>query len=140
MGLPALMMGFNEWGSLSNFAAVTPAGWAFIVWSCFCGACISYTAFRAQRRISATSFLVVINMNKFVVVAYGIVFLGESYQPLAGVGTALALLGGAYYSWDRSNLKNRAKPPAIVEAEATEENEPFISKEPVAEAEPVKSK
>ena len=28
------------------------------------GACISYTAFRAQRRMSATSFLVVVNLNK----------------------------------------------------------------------------
>uniref|UniRef100_A0A7S3Z3Q2 Sugar phosphate transporter domain-containing protein n=1 Tax=Lotharella globosa TaxID=91324 RepID=A0A7S3Z3Q2_9EUKA len=137
--MPLLMLGFDEWKSLSNFTAVTPAGWGFIIWSCLCGACISYTAFRAQRRISATSFLVVVNMNKFVVVAYGIVFLGESYQPIAAVGTALALLGGAYYSWDRSNLKNRSKPPVVAEAEATEETAPFISKDPIARAEPIKA-
>merc|ERR1712023_62883 len=109
LAMPLMMLAFNEWGSLGNFADVTPAGWGFIIWSCLCGACISYTAFRAQRRISATSFLVVVNMNKFVVVAYGIIALGESYKPLAGVGCALALLGGAYYSWDRSQLKKRTK-------------------------------
>merc|ERR1712023_408979 len=129
LAMPLMMLAFNEWGSLGNFADVTPAGWGFIIWSCLCGACISYTAFRAQRRISATSFLVVVNMNKFVVVAYGIIALGESYKPLAGVGTALALLGGAYYSWDRSQLKNRAKATAAVEAGKDEETESLIQKE-----------
>ncbi|GAB5371580.1 hypothetical protein AAMO2058_001592400 [Amorphochlora amoebiformis] len=98
--------GVNEWKHISNFINISAGGYAFIVWSCLCVACISYLAFRTQRRISATSFLVIVNMNKFVVIAYGIVFLGEVYQPLAGVGTALALLGGCYYSWDRKNLKH----------------------------------
>lgn len=111
LSMPLMMLAFNEWTKLSNVTKVSAAGWGFIVWSCLCGACISYTAFRAQRRISATSFLVVVNMNKFVVVAYGIIALGESYKPLAGVGCALALLGGAYYSWDRSQLKKRPAAP-----------------------------
>jgi len=137
LAMPLLMMlGKNEWNSLGNFSEVTPAGWGFIVWSCLCGACISYTAFRAQRRISATSFLVVVNMNKFVVVAYGIIVLGEAYNPVAGVGTALALLGGAYYSWDRSQLKNRAKATAAVEAGKDEETENLIQKQ---EATPAKA-
>merc|ERR1711988_1576615 len=107
LAMPLMMTLFKEWGKISDIAKVTPAGWGFIVWSCLCGACISYTAFRAQRRISATSFLVVVNMNKFVVVGYGILVLHEAYKPLAAVGRSLALLGGAYYSWDRSQLKKR---------------------------------
>merc|ERR550514_1688694 len=96
-----------------------------IMWSSLCGACISYTAFRAQRRISATSFLVVVNMNKFVVVGYGILVLGEAYKPLAAIGCALALLGGAYYSWDRSELKKRTKAvaaSAAAEGDCAEES------------------
>merc|ERR1711988_948945 len=136
LAMPLMMTLFKEWGKISNIAKVTPAGWGFIVWSCLCGACISYTAFRAQRRISATSFLVVVNMNKFVVVAYGIIVLGEAYNPLAAVGCALALLGGAYYSWDRSQLKNRAKATAAVEAGKDEETENLIQKQ---EATPAKA-
>jgi len=127
IAMPAMMALFKEWGDLDNFKDVTPAGWGFIVWSCLCGACISYTAFRAQRRISATSFLVIVNMNKFVVVAYGILVLGESYKPLAGVGTALALLGGAYYSWDRSQLKKRVKKAQA--EQVTEEEESLLNKD-----------
>eukprot|EP00467_Chlorarachnion_reptans_P025748 CAMPEP_0114495910 /NCGR_PEP_ID=MMETSP0109-20121206/5481_1 /TAXON_ID=29199 /ORGANISM="Chlorarachnion reptans, Strain CCCM449" /LENGTH=444 /DNA_ID=CAMNT_0001673133 /DNA_START=69 /DNA_END=1403 /DNA_ORIENTATION=- len=125
LAMPLMMLAFNEWPMVDAITHVSVGGWAFIVWSCMCGACISYTAFRAQRRISATSFLVVVNMNKFVVVAYGIIALGEAYRPLAGVGCALALLGGAYYSWDRSQLKKRAKikaEPKVVEEDPEKEN------------------
>eukprot|EP00954_Amorphochlora_amoebiformis_P011841 925031-Amorphochlora_amoeboformis.AAC.1 len=130
LAMPLMMFFFGEWKNLDNFSNVTPAGWGFIAWSCLCGACISYTAFRAQRRISATSFLVIVNMNKFVVVAYGIIVLGESYQPLAGVGTALALLGGAYYSWDRSQLKKKKQVTPKTEAQqaAEDETETLIKK------------
>mmetsp|Transcript_9110 Transcript_9110/g.14759 ORF Transcript_9110/g.14759 Transcript_9110/m.14759 type:complete len:89 (+) Transcript_9110:1383-1649(+) len=48
-------------------------------------------------------------MNKFVVVAFGIFVLKETYVPLAAAGCALTLLGGAYYSWDRSQLKKQRK-------------------------------
>eukprot|EP00466_Bigelowiella_natans_P017757 jgi/Bigna1/90072/estExt_fgenesh1_pg.C_610102 len=107
--MPLMMLVFNEWGKTDHVADVKPIGWVFITWSFFCGCCISYTAFRAQRRISATSFLVVVNMNKFVVVAFGIFVLKETYVPLAAAGCALTLLGGAYYSWDRSQLKKQRK-------------------------------
>ena len=120
LAMPLLMFVFNEWSNVDNFVKVTGPGWGFIIWSCLCGACISYTAFRAQRRISATSFLVVVNMNKFVVVGYGILVLGEAYKPLAAIGCALALLGGAYYSWDRSELKKRTK--AVAASAAAEDN------------------
>merc|ERR1712070_331023 len=118
LAMPLLMFVFNEWSNVDNFVKVTGPGWGFIIWSCLCGACISYTAFRAQRRISATSFLVVVNMNKFVVV-------GEAYKPLAAIGCALALLGGAYYSWDRSELKKRTKAvaaSAAAEGDGAEES------------------
>ena len=108
LAMPLMMLAFSEWRQApARTMAVSSVGWGFVAWSCACGAFISYTAFRAQRRISATSFLVVVNMNKFVVVGYGILALGERYAPLAAVGCAMALCGGAYYSWDRSQLKRR---------------------------------
>eukprot|EP00466_Bigelowiella_natans_P014544 jgi/Bigna1/67315/fgenesh1_pg.3_\ len=89
----------------SGISAIDTIGWAFIAASCLCGVMISYTSFRVQRLISATSFLVCINMNKFVVIAYGILILHEAYKPLSAIGCAITLLGGAYYSWDRINLE-----------------------------------
>lgn len=69
-------------------------------------------------------------MNKFVVVGYGILVLKEAYKPLAAIGCALALCGGAYYSWDRSQLKKR-KP---AEKSADGERETLINKDPNPEA------
>ena len=65
--------------------------------SCACGLAIGWTALRAQLHLSATSMLVVTNLNKVVVVAAGVVFFGETHTPSASLGMFVALAGGAAY-------------------------------------------
>eukprot|EP00466_Bigelowiella_natans_P017089 jgi/Bigna1/51383/estExt_Genewise1.C_1880008 len=109
LAMPVMMVVFGEFkmNITGTFTSMTPSGWAFVLWSCLCGLSISYVGFRAQRRISATSFLIIVNLNKILVVAFGIIVLGEVYNPFAAVGAFLALLGGAIYTWDRKTVKNR---------------------------------
>eukprot|EP00472_Partenskyella_glossopodia_P014589 CAMPEP_0197521126 /NCGR_PEP_ID=MMETSP1318-20131121/6399_1 /TAXON_ID=552666 /ORGANISM="Partenskyella glossopodia, Strain RCC365" /LENGTH=215 /DNA_ID=CAMNT_0043072965 /DNA_START=753 /DNA_END=1400 /DNA_ORIENTATION=- len=101
--MPIFMFFAGEWDKAPKaFEGLSESGWIYVAFSCMCGAMISYTSFRVQRRISATSFLVCINMNKFLVIAFGILVLHEVYKAGAALGCAIALFGGAYYSWDRT--------------------------------------
>uniref|UniRef100_A0A7S4DW12 Sugar phosphate transporter domain-containing protein n=1 Tax=Lotharella globosa TaxID=91324 RepID=A0A7S4DW12_9EUKA len=130
LAMPMLMGIFHEWGSVQAITNVTPVGWTFILWSCLCGASISYVGFRAQRRISATSFLIVANLNKLLVVAFGIIVLGEVYKPLAAIGAFVSLLGGAIYTWDRKmNAKKVQQEQQAPAKKLTEEEEPLIDEE-----------
>jgi len=76
----------------------------YIALSCICAPCIGYMAIRAQRRISATSFLVITNLDKIIVVTFGILVLGEQYPPGSVVGAFIAVFGGLYYTWARHTL------------------------------------
>jgi len=105
VGSLLLSVGFGELRHLKDHGPdITSAGYVFIALSCLCAPCIGYMAIRAQRRISATSFLVITNLDKIIVVTFGIVVLAESYEPMACVGAFLALFGGAYYTWERKRL------------------------------------
>mmetsp|Transcript_1064 Transcript_1064/g.1507 ORF Transcript_1064/g.1507 Transcript_1064/m.1507 type:complete len:349 (+) Transcript_1064:1-1047(+) len=123
--MPIMMVAFGEFDMniAGTFASVAPSGWAFVFWSCLCGLSISYVGFRAQRRISATSFLIIVNLNKILVVAFGIVVLGEVYNPLAAIGAFLALLGGGIYTWDRKTVKVRTAARAIETTKKVEDDE-----------------
>ena len=53
--------------------------------------------------------LVVTNLNKFVVIGFGILFLGESDSWQAIVGCITALGGGVWYAHERSALNRKQK-------------------------------
>ena len=126
----------NEWARLPEAAKKLGAGeWALIVASCTVGLGISWAginvqrcgprnsgAIRAQfgailerplpplcRYISATTMLVLTNLNKFVVIGFGIVFLGESDSWQAILGCITALGGGVWYAQERAALNRKKK-------------------------------
>ena len=55
-----------------------------------------------SRYVSATTFMVLSNVNKFVVVGFGIVVLREASSWQAVVGVSMALLGGVWYARARA--------------------------------------
>jgi len=91
--------------------------------SCVCGVAIGYTAINAQQYVTATTMLVVTNMNKIVVVIYGMVRLNEPTDAMAIGGVCIALSGGIWYAMVRTKLANQAK-KAKEETKAA----PFIAK------------
>lgn len=54
---------------------------ALLFGSCVNGLAISYAGIRLQHKVAATSFMVVTNVSKFVVIFFGILALGESVRP-----------------------------------------------------------
>ena len=127
----------NEWARLPEAAKKLGAGeWALIVASCTVGLGISWAGINVQRYtsatrlgkgasytratprslprlplyryISATTMLVLTNLNKFIVIGFGIVFLGESDSWQAILGCITALGGGVWYAQERAAL-NRKK-------------------------------
>lgn len=82
----------------------------FIGMSCVIGLAISYTSIWAQSLISATSFLVMINANKFVII--GIEAFGmhsKTLTPLQIVGASLTILGGVLYGKSRQAIEEEAE-------------------------------
>lgn len=113
----------------------------WIVCSCVVGVGISFTGILVQSIISATSFLVMINANKFVIILLEVCYLHDSKMltPLQIVGAFIAVLGSVVYGWAKGEAEKQAardKAAAIrdVETAREEEKEPMIHKDKRAAA------
>eukprot|EP00472_Partenskyella_glossopodia_P006074 CAMPEP_0197517866 /NCGR_PEP_ID=MMETSP1318-20131121/2956_1 /TAXON_ID=552666 /ORGANISM="Partenskyella glossopodia, Strain RCC365" /LENGTH=441 /DNA_ID=CAMNT_0043067775 /DNA_START=303 /DNA_END=1628 /DNA_ORIENTATION=- len=111
---------FGEFEKLDTYGALGGSSWAWVIASMFCAANISYSMIRAQRRVSATTLMIVSSIDKIIVVAFGYLVLHETYEPLAALGALLSLLGGAYYSWDRVNTADKLYAMLAEDEEACE--------------------
>jgi len=85
-------------GFASAFAAMDIRGGIAVAWSCIVGVGISYTGIWAQSLISATSFLVLSNANKFVIIFLEVLAM---YKPPLGrlqvFGALLTIVAAATY-------------------------------------------
>jgi len=100
------------------------AGWATVLGSCVVGCGISYTGIVAQSLISATSFLVLVNANKFLIIfieAY--IMRTKSLGPLQLLGAAVTIAGGILYG------KAREAVEATTKEERAAEKQPILSGE-----------
>lgn len=82
----------------------------YIAMTCVIGLTISYTSIWAQSLISATSFLVMINANKFVIIgieAYGM--HSKALTHLQVCGASLTILGGVLYGKSRQAIENEVE-------------------------------
>merc|ERR1711988_1994774 len=80
--------------------------------SCLVGVGIGWSAINAQQYVTATTMMVITNVNKFVVIFVGIAFMGEAKSPAAIIGCFVALGGGIFYARCRSALAARLKKEA----------------------------
>jgi len=82
----------------------------YICMTCIIGLTISYTSIWAQSLISATSFLVMINANKFLII--GIEAFGMHSKALNHIqifGASLTILGGVLYGRSRQAIELEAE-------------------------------
>lgn len=81
----------KEYEELPNVLSMLDVkGYIFIVISCFVGMGISYTGIYAQSMITATSFLVLVNANKFFIIILEACFLKR--DPLGPIQIAAAII------------------------------------------------
>ena len=97
----ALLYYFGEHHRWAQLRTASPADAAMLLASCITAVGISYAGINAQGYVSATTFMVLSNLNKFVVVAFGMLVLREASSWQAVVGVNLALLGGVWYARER---------------------------------------
>ena len=85
------------------------ADYLMLFLSGICGVAIGWTAINAQKYVTATTMLLITNLNKIVVVTVGVVFMGDPHSPAAIIGMVLALGGSGAYGAARNNIANKQK-------------------------------
>merc|ERR1719221_134492 len=113
----------NEFAEIPEaFAHLSGSGWVWLVLSCLVGVAISYTGIWAQSMISATSFLVLVNANKFVIIFIEAFCLKtKSLAPIQIVGACVTIIGGVLYGKAREQIEAEGKAKQA-------EREPLVSK------------
>jgi drug/metabolite transporter (DMT)-like permease len=102
----------SDWDSLlhTDEGAVRPMyQYVLLVISCIAGVAIGYAGINAQRHLTATSFLVVGNVNKFVVIFVGMAFMSDASSWQAVLGCVVAISGGVLYALARNRLADKVK-------------------------------
>jgi hypothetical protein len=95
---------------VAKLEAVDANGWACIAVTCALGFMISTTGFGLQKLVSATSFLVINNLAKFLNIGLGMMFLSDKIVGLLdGGGCLLALAAGFRYSQCMMQLNDAKK-------------------------------
>lgn len=105
-----------RWGEV--FGALSSQGWTTIALSCVNGLAISYAGLRVQQLVTATTFMVLTNVNKILVIMFGVLVLNDAVTPLAALGVVVAMVGGLWYAQERKRLSEAPRPrPAEVQDE-----------------------
>lgn len=109
----SLLLVFPEYQSWTQVLRKSDYTYLLLFLSCITGLGIGWTAINAQHYVSATTMLVLTNLNKVIVIVYGMLILGESSTPQAIGGCAIVLTGGLLYAHDRKRLETNAKSALI---------------------------
>jgi len=97
-----LLFWFGEHDKWYRFRSLNRTGMTLLVASCVNAVAISWAGINAQGYVTATTFMVLTNLNKFVVIGFGMAFLNEARTWQAYVGCVIALSGGLWYARIRS--------------------------------------
>ena len=93
----------------ARWPQAAPLDYFLLFLSGICGVAIGWTAINAQQYITATTMLLITNLNKIVVVTIGMLFMGDPHGPVAILGMLMALGGGVWYALARKNVAERQK-------------------------------
>ena len=81
-----------------------PWDWALLGASCVNAVAISWAGINAQAYVTATTFMVLTNVNKVLVVTFGVLVLGDPISATSGFGVCIAIGGGLWYAQERKRL------------------------------------
>jgi len=124
-GMIPLLVAANLVGEFKKvpdvFASLTLLGWTWVIASCIVGCGISYTGIWAQSLISATSFLVLVNGNKFFIILLEAFVMHDGTMNLTQlIGACVTVGGGIVYAFARQAVETEAAALASVKAKADE--------------------
>lgn len=137
LGLAPILMAAWWKGELAQVSAAAAGlshlGVCWVVASCVVGVGISYCGIWAQSLITATSFLVLVNANKFAIIFLEVLFMRTKVlHPVQMVGAFITILAGVAYGRAREQIE---------EEQAKEDLKGKAGEEPAdAEAQPLLAK
>lgn len=89
--------------------------WVYILGSCTVGVGIGYCGIWAQSLISATSFLVLVNLNKFAIIFIeGVLLQTKELSMMQAVGAILALSAGVFYGKAKDLKQNEVNMQTVL--------------------------
>lgn len=93
-------------GRLLDTCAGKEGLWAvvIIVSSCVAGTAMSHAGLWLQSVVTATSFMVIGCTTRIILILWGIVFQGDTCEPVTVLGAFISILGAAVYSLPTSSL------------------------------------
>lgn len=98
-------------GSWHHLGELSPEGMRCVVLSCVVSVGISYTGVWAQSLISATSFLMLVNANKFIIIFMEVFVMQTlTINHLQLIGAILAVVSSVIYGHARQELKEETLP------------------------------
>jgi len=118
---------FGEHTKWHRFRSLDTTAMALLVGSCVNAVAISWAGINAQGYVTATTFMVLTNLNKFVVIGFGMAVLNEARTWQAYVGCLVALSGGLWYARIRSNAS--APPPKVAPDKPADERDSLVEKQ-----------
>lgn len=87
------------WNWRSAIALAPPTTWCWVLLSGCCGCCLGYFSLLAQRLLSATSFLVLQNMSKVVIIVLAVALMGDRMTGYSAFGCCLSMAGSFGYCY-----------------------------------------
>jgi len=109
--LVACVMGeFHQWPGAVMEASW--AAWAKVLLSGMLGCSLGYLALQVQQLVTATTFLVLQNFSKVLVVCLGVLIFGDPISGISAVGCALSIMGSAWYSYVQVRALGCEKEPS----------------------------
>lgn len=117
-----LLAAFGEPAKWYLARQLTSYQWGLLAASCVNAGAISWAGINAQGYVTATTFMVLTNVNKFAVIAFGIFVLGESRSWQAVSGCCVALGGGLWYARARSKLAEANRQREMQQRDGADDN------------------
>lgn len=109
LGIPPILLCAlvtQEWKTLPVASDISFATYLWILASCIVGVGISYTGIWAQSLISATSFLMLINANKFAIIAIEATFFNKRLTLAQLVGAFITIVAAIMYGKAQEDTKD----------------------------------
>lgn len=82
--------------------------------SCIFGLIMGWSILNAQQYVTATTMMVMGNVNRIVIIIGGAVIMRESYSWLAIAGIIIAVIGSIWYGYTRSRVAYGKKKPQFL--------------------------
>merc|ERR1719247_2550314 len=95
------------WHSMAE--QTTLSSWSLVLFSCICGCCLGYLGLRCQALVSATTFLMLQNFSKVVLIFLSMCVFGDSIKAASAIGCLLSMSGALCYAYYRLPSETNGK-------------------------------